>query len=84
MLNSRKIVPGNSRLGESGMSIIELLVAMTVLTVGMLGSMIMILVGMQSNTRNKNDTSAVVLDQEILGEVCDPEELSEDRYSQHL
>src|SRR5262249_36844975 len=37
-----------------------------VLVVGMLGSMIMILIGMQSNTRNKNDTSAVVLDQEIL------------------
>src|SRR6266849_3042589 len=70
MLNSRKIVPGISpcpkRLGESGTSIIELLIAMTVLTVGMLGSMIMILVGMQSNTRNKTDTSAVVLDQEIL------------------
>jgi hypothetical protein len=32
----------------------------------MLGSMIMILVGMQSNTRNKTDSSAVVLDQEIL------------------
>jgi Tfp pilus assembly protein PilV len=48
------------------MTIIEVLIAMTVLTVGMLGSMIMILVGMQSNSRNKNDTSAVVLDQEIL------------------
>jgi Tfp pilus assembly protein PilV len=48
------------------MSMIELLIAMTVLTVGMLGSMIMILTGMQSNTRNKNDTSAVVLDQEVL------------------
>jgi Tfp pilus assembly protein PilV len=48
------------------MSLIELLIAMTVLTVGMLGSMIMILVGMQSNTRNKTDSTAVVLDQEIL------------------
>jgi Tfp pilus assembly protein PilV len=48
------------------MSLIELLIAMTILTVGMLGSMIMILVGMQSNTRNKTDSTAVVLDQEIL------------------
>lgn len=48
------------------MTIIELLVAMTVLTVGLLGSMVMIMVGMQSNSRNRNDTSAVVLDQEIL------------------
>ena len=57
---------GPKKAAASGMGIIELLIAMTVLTVGMLGSMLMILVGMQSNTRNKNDTSAVVLDQEIL------------------
>ncbi len=55
-----------ARRGERGISLIELLIAMTVLTVGMLGSMIMILVGMVSNTRNKTDSSAVVLDQEIL------------------
>jgi prepilin-type N-terminal cleavage/methylation domain-containing protein len=55
-----------ARRGERGMSLIELLIAMSVLTVGMLGSMIMILVGMQSNTRNKTDSTAVVLDQEIL------------------
>ena len=42
------------------------MVALTVLSVGMLGSMIMILAGMQSNTRNKTDSSATVLDQEIL------------------
>ena len=54
-----------ARLGERGFRS-QLMVAMTVLTVGMLGSMIMILAGMQSNTRNKTDSSAVVLDQEIL------------------
>jgi len=48
------------------MSIIELLIAMSVLSVGMLGAMAMILAGMQSNSRNKNDSAAVVLDQEIL------------------
>jgi prepilin-type N-terminal cleavage/methylation domain-containing protein len=53
-------------LGESGMTLLELLVAMTVLTVGMLGSMIMILAGMQSNSRNKTDNAATILDQEIL------------------
>ena len=70
MFESPKIRSGRARygarLGERGMSLIELLIAMTILTVGMLGSMIMILVGMQSNTRNKTDSSAVVLDQEIL------------------
>jgi Tfp pilus assembly protein PilV len=52
--------------GERGMGLLELLIAMTVLTVGMLGSMVMILTGMQSNSRNKTDTTATVLDQEIL------------------
>jgi Tfp pilus assembly protein PilV len=52
--------------GESGMGLLELMIAMTVLTVGMLGSMIMILTGVQSNSRNKTDTTATVLDQEIL------------------
>ncbi len=70
MSESPKIRSGRARyrarLGERGISLIELLIAMTVLTVGMLGSMIMILVGMQSNTRNKTDSTAVVLDQEIL------------------
>ena len=57
---------GRSATRQKGMGVIELLIGMTVLTVGMLGSMIMILIGMQSNTRSKNDTAAVVLDQEIL------------------
>src|SRR5438105_4527498 len=61
------VVPANRRRsGQSGMGLIELMIAMVVLLVGMLGSMIMVIAGMQSNTRNRNDTSAVVLDQEIL------------------
>lgn len=55
-----------AKLRQSGMTLIELLIAMTVLAVGMLGCVLMILAGVQSNARNKNDTSAVVLDQEIL------------------
>lgn len=51
---------------QRGVSIIELLIAMTVLTVGLLGSMIMLLMGMQSNSRSKTDTTAVILNQEIL------------------
>src|SRR5258708_38796780 len=70
MSESPTIRPGRARYrarrGERGISLIELLIAMTVLTVGMLGSMIMILVGMQSKTRNKTDSSAVGLDHEIL------------------
>ncbi len=54
------------RLRERGMSLIELMIAMAVLSIGMLGSVGMIVAGMQSNARNKNDTTAVVLDQQIL------------------
>jgi Tfp pilus assembly protein PilV len=48
------------------MGLIELMIAMTVLTVGMLGSMVMIITGMESNTRNKRDNAATILDQELL------------------
>jgi len=54
------------RHASSGMGLIELMIAMTVLTVGMLGSMIMIITGMESNTRNKRDNAATILDQELL------------------
>ncbi len=52
--------------GESGMSLLELMIAMTVLTVGMLGSMVMILTAMESNSRNKTDNLATILDQEVM------------------
>jgi prepilin-type N-terminal cleavage/methylation domain-containing protein len=55
-----------AKLRQSGMTLLELLIAMAVLSVGMLGSVVMILVAVQSNARNKNDSAAVVLDQEIL------------------
>lgn len=51
---------------EKGMTLIEVLTAMAVLAVGMLGSMLLILTGMQTNSRNRNDTTAAVLDQEII------------------
>ena len=54
------------RQASKGMGLIELMIAMTVLTVGMLGSMVMIVTGMESNTRNKRDNAATILDQELL------------------
>jgi len=42
------------------------MIAMTVLTVGMLGSMVMILTAMESNSRNKTDNLATILDQEVM------------------
>jgi Tfp pilus assembly protein PilV len=55
-----------ARRREVGMGLLELVIAMTVLTVGLLGSMIMIVVGMESNTRNRRDNAATILDQEVL------------------
>ena len=50
----------------AGMTLIELMIAMTVLAIGLPACMMMVLVGMQTNSRNKTDTTATVLDQEIV------------------
>ena len=57
---------GARQSSERGLTMLELLIAMAVLAIGMTGAMGMILAGIQSDARNKNDTAAVVLDQEIL------------------
>ena len=51
---------------EAGVSLIELMIAVVVLGISMLGSMAMILMGMQSDSRSKTDTTATILDQEII------------------
>ena len=69
MAKSRNHLSGNDcarKISERGMTMLELLIAMAVLAIGMTGAMGMILAGIQSDARNKNDTAAVVLDQEIL------------------
>lgn len=50
------------------MSLLELLIAMVVLSIGIMGGMAMVVVGMKTNSRSKTDTTATVLDQEILEE----------------
>ena len=57
---------GARQTNERGMTMLELMIAMAVLAIGMTGAMGMIVAGIQSDARNKNDTAAVVLDQEIL------------------
>jgi prepilin-type N-terminal cleavage/methylation domain-containing protein len=51
---------------EAGMTLVELMIAITVLAIGMLGTMGMIVMGMQTDSRSKTDTTATVLDQEII------------------
>jgi prepilin-type N-terminal cleavage/methylation domain-containing protein len=59
-------IPRGARFRQSGMTLLELLIAITVLSIGMLGASVMIVAAMKSDARNRNDTAAVVLDQEIL------------------
>jgi len=68
MLESLNIRTANAptKVRQCGMSLLELMIAMSVLAVGMLGATGMILAGVQANSRNKTDTAAVVLDQQIL------------------
>ena len=64
--NPLSAATGARQSSESGMTMLELMIAMVVLAIGMTGAMGMILAGIQSDSRNKNDTAAVVLDQMIL------------------
>ena len=48
------------------MTLIELMIAMTVMAIGLPACMLMILVGIQTNARSKTDTAATVLDQEVI------------------
>jgi len=55
------------RVGAAaGVSIIELMIALSVLAIAMLGSMVMVVMGMQNDSKSRTDTTATVLDQEII------------------
>ena len=51
---------------QSGMSLIELMIAMTVLVVGMLALMTLVTTAIGSNNRNKLDTTGTMLAQTVL------------------
>lgn len=54
---------------QSGMSMIELLIAMMVLAVGMMGSMILVRTAIVNNNRNKLDTTSTALAQMVLEQI---------------
>ena len=57
------------RSSNSGFSLIELLIAMLVLTIGLLGGMIVILTAIASNARNRFDTAGVALAQSTMDRI---------------
>jgi len=54
---------------QSGMSMVELLIAMLVLVVGMMGSMILVRTAIVNNNRNKLDTASTALAQMVLEQI---------------
>lgn len=65
-----KTINLKSRRGrKSGFSLIELLLAMIVLTIGLLGGMIVILTAIASNAQNRFDTAAVALAQSTMDRI---------------
>ena len=57
------------RKTSRGFSLVELLIAMVVLAIGLLGGMIIILTAMASNSRSRFDTSAVALAQSTMDRI---------------
>ena len=63
----RRAVRGErQRNGESGLTFIELLMAMTLLTIGLSAIIGLIVMAMGSNNRNKKDTTAILLAQNVV------------------
>lgn len=64
IVRQRRARRGRSR--EDGMTFIELLMAMTLLTIGLSAILGLIAVAMGSNNRNKKDTTAILLTQNVI------------------
>ena len=58
-----------SRKRQRGFSLIELMIAMLVLTIGLVGGMIILIVAMASNSKAHYDTNAVALSQSTLDRI---------------
>lgn len=58
------------RKGERGMSMIELMISIVVLSVGMAGLMVLFGTAAMTNSRSKNDTTATMLAQTVLDQMA--------------
>ena len=66
----RRSMKTGRRKNETGMTLIELLFAGFVLTVGMMGSLIMITIAIATNQRNKTDTVGTALGQTVIEQIA--------------
>lgn len=63
-------IPQKLRRDSKGFSLVELILAMFVLTVGVLGGMVMILMGMTRDNSNRVDTTATNAAQAVLEQIA--------------
>ncbi len=70
-MTSRKTTEAkpSRRSRQAGLSMVELLMAMLVLAVGMMGSMILVRTAIVNNNRNKLDTTSTALAQMVLEQI---------------
>jgi len=57
------------RRSDAGFSLVELMIAMIVLTVGLLGGMLLLIIGISINSRSRMDTSGTMLAQSVLEKI---------------
>ncbi len=56
---------------QSGMTLIELMIAMTVLAVGLVGIMAIVVAALYGNSRNRLDTAATLISQQVIEQMAD-------------
>jgi prepilin-type N-terminal cleavage/methylation domain-containing protein len=65
-----KILRSSRQRNQAGMSLIELMIALVVLAVGMLGVIVMVTTAIQNNTKNKQDNGGTMMAQFILEQIA--------------
>jgi prepilin-type N-terminal cleavage/methylation domain-containing protein len=56
---------------QSGLTLIELMIAMTVLAVGLAGIMAIVVAALYGNSRNRTDTAATMISQMVIEQMAD-------------
>jgi prepilin-type N-terminal cleavage/methylation domain-containing protein len=65
-----KTIKKTKKAAGAGFSLMELMVAMFVLVVGLLGGMMMVIIGMSRNNTNRVDTTATNVAQTVLEQIA--------------